>query len=175
MNWARLLSSAVRYHKRWRAASLPGEGLAGCLLFQRRPPSDRLKSESLAVPASWIQGSGPSGLARAHDHVARHAVAPSACADGFAGLPDHCCEKCRACDERHSREEHRCLQPRHQPIVTHSAPQSLNCVGRSSARKVKEWLLSGPEGRFGARSWRRSRSQGPIRLRWKRRLRAPGR
>jgi hypothetical protein len=41
-------------------------------------------------------------------------------------LPDDCCEEGRARNERHSREEHRCLQPCHQPIVTHGAPQLLD-------------------------------------------------
>ena len=43
-------------------------------------------------------------------------------------LQDACCEEGRARDERHSREEHRCFQP-YQPIVSHGAPQLLDCVG----------------------------------------------
>ena len=115
---------------------------------------DWIKVRNRHSPALFLDSAFSSARAAHHSSKAQgHGAAPP--------LPDDCREEGRARDdERHSREEHRCLQPPcNQPIVTHGAPQLLDCVGGEHWLEKPNGLLTGPEGLFGAGSWRHSSLQ----------------
>ena len=65
-------------------------------------------------------------------------------------LPDGCCPNSPAGHKGHSREEHRCLQPCHQPIVTTHRCAS-NCwivLEQDGFEYLNELLISSGQGFF---------------------------